>query len=190
MKRIQLFILVLYGVMASLPPPFDTVRGLNHNMISLDLHPTLYHPNATTSAVYPPHAHRRLNDFHRYRHLSRYEQQLRQHNWTWNGEYDQAFFTNQTLHHRSLAGGQLSQYQAVPLSQGYGTHFASLWVGTPTPQRKTVIVDTVRGKVMSLLWNRISTAFISLWIGHHLGKSLHGISLYGTWTIPIVTDLS
>jgi Xylanase inhibitor N-terminal len=40
------------------------------------------------------------------------------------------------------AGGQFNNYQAVPLSQGYGTHFANVWVGTPTPQRKTVIVDT------------------------------------------------
>lgn len=40
------------------------------------------------------------------------------------------------------AGGQFNNYQAVPLSQGYGTHFSNLWIGTPTPQRKTVIVDT------------------------------------------------
>jgi len=33
-------------------------------------------------------------------------------------------------------------YQAVPLSQGYGTHYANLWIGSPTPQRKTLIVDT------------------------------------------------
>jgi Xylanase inhibitor N-terminal len=39
-------------------------------------------------------------------------------------------------------GGQYNNYQAVPLSQGYGTHFANVWVGFPTPQRKTVIVDT------------------------------------------------
>ena len=28
------------------------------------------------------------------------------------------------------------------LYQGYGTHYVDLWVGTPTPQRQTVIVDT------------------------------------------------
>jgi hypothetical protein len=39
-------------------------------------------------------------------------------------------------------GGIFDNYQAVPLSQGYGTHFANIWVGSPTPQRKTVIVDT------------------------------------------------
>ena len=39
-------------------------------------------------------------------------------------------------------GGQYNNYQAVPLLQGYGTHFSIVWVGTPTPQRKTVIVDT------------------------------------------------
>jgi Xylanase inhibitor N-terminal len=39
-------------------------------------------------------------------------------------------------------GGQFDSYQAIPLSQGYGTHFANVWVGSPVPQRKTVIVDT------------------------------------------------
>jgi len=42
----------------------------------------------------------------------------------------------------STMGGQFNNYQAVPLLQGYGTHFSIVWVGTPTPQRKTVIVDT------------------------------------------------
>ena len=32
-------------------------------------------------------------------------------------------------------------YQTTPLSQGYGTHYATVYVGTP-PQRKSVIVDT------------------------------------------------
>jgi len=32
-------------------------------------------------------------------------------------------------------------FQTSPLHQGYGTHYATLWVGTP-PQRKSVIVDT------------------------------------------------
>jgi Xylanase inhibitor N-terminal len=39
-------------------------------------------------------------------------------------------------------GGVFDSYQAVPLSQGYGTHYANVWVGSPQPQRKTVIVDT------------------------------------------------
>jgi hypothetical protein len=180
-----------------LPPPLAVLRrssgsGSQHDkdgrlpLTTLELHPTWsllvdhHHENVTTttSAVYPPHTHRHLQDFHRRRHLSRYEQQsllLRMvaapaeflleeeedEMYSWNGEYDDAFFarierrshaddsmTNNTSsssqqHHRSLAGGQqLSQYQAVPLSQGYGTHFASVWVGSPTPQRKTVIVDT------------------------------------------------
>jgi len=36
----------------------------------------------------------------------------------------------------------LNDYQSAPLSQGLGTHYATVWVGTPTPQRKTLIVDT------------------------------------------------
>lgn len=31
------------------------------------------------------------------------------------------------------------------LYQGYGTHYIDLWVGSPTPQRQTVIVDTGSG---------------------------------------------
>jgi len=32
--------------------------------------------------------------------------------------------------------------QVSTLYQGYGTHYVDLWVGTPNPQRQTVIVDT------------------------------------------------
>jgi hypothetical protein len=42
----------------------------------------------------------------------------------------------------SLMGGKFDNYQGVPLSQGYGTHYVHLWVGKPTPQRQSVIVDT------------------------------------------------
>ena len=33
-------------------------------------------------------------------------------------------------------------YKTGALYQGYGTHYLDLWVGSPTPQRQTVIVDT------------------------------------------------
>ncbi|KAG7348126.1 xylanase inhibitor [Nitzschia inconspicua] len=35
--------------------------------------------------------------------------------------------------------------QVGALYQGYGTHYVDLWVGTPSPQRQTVIVDTGSG---------------------------------------------
>ena len=38
-------------------------------------------------------------------------------------------------------GGLFNTYQTSPLHQGYGTHYATIWVGTPS-QRKSVIVDT------------------------------------------------
>jgi len=101
---------------------------------------------------------RHLQDFHAYRHLSRYERQYRIQNGldlqaNWDGNYNlEDSIWNTTLDaslHRQLQsesqahyGGQFDNYQAVPLSQGYGTHFANVWVGSPTPQRKTVIVDT------------------------------------------------
>ncbi|KAL7537019.1 hypothetical protein ACHAXR_007540 [Thalassiosira sp. AJA248-18] len=34
-----------------------------------------------------------------------------------------------------------NSYQTSPLHQGYGTHYATIWVGTPS-QRKSVIIDT------------------------------------------------
>lgn len=44
--------------------------------------------------------------------------------------------------HPQNKGGQFNNYQAVPVSQGYGTHYANMWIGSPTLQRKTLIVDT------------------------------------------------
>jgi hypothetical protein len=35
--------------------------------------------------------------------------------------------------------------QVAGLFQGYGTHYADMWCGSPTPQRQTVIVDTGSG---------------------------------------------
>jgi hypothetical protein len=120
-------------------------------------------------------------DFHTFRHLSRYERQYRTlagHDLQigWNGTYEfndidqhqnqhnylnettDALSTipsrfrrltkkrekNQQQRQQSKSGGQFNNYQAVPLSQGYGTHFANVWVGSGPqgPQRKTVIVDT------------------------------------------------
>ena len=108
-----------------------------------------------------------LQEFHRYRHLSRFEIQFRLNHdlelkSDWDGTYenqewllddedenldvrktknssDSFFFRRRLAIHK---GGQYNNYQAVPLSQGYGTHYANVWVGSPRPQRKTLIVDT------------------------------------------------
>jgi len=37
------------------------------------------------------------------------------------------------------------QQQMGALYQGYGTHYVDVWIGSPTPQRQTVIVDTGSG---------------------------------------------
>lgn len=37
------------------------------------------------------------------------------------------------------------EYEVGGLYQGYGTHYVDVWVGSPTPQRQTVIVDTGSG---------------------------------------------
>ncbi|KAL3770675.1 hypothetical protein ACHAW5_001450 [Stephanodiscus triporus] len=42
-------------------------------------------------------------------------------------------------------GTRALQQQMGALYQGYGTHYIDLWVGSPTPQRQTVIVDTGSG---------------------------------------------
>eukprot|EP00980_Cylindrotheca_fusiformis_P028509 scaffold22607_cov123-Cylindrotheca_fusiformis.AAC.6 len=83
-------------------------------------------------------------DFQKFRHLSRHERNLRhslgldlQPYWYGNySNYSTVFFP----HHRELQ--QFNSYQSAPLSQGFGTHYVHLWIGTPTPQRQSVIVDT------------------------------------------------
>lgn len=108
-----------------------------------------------------------LEDFHQYRHLSRHERHFRQQNGIdlqldWDGIYvfdddnrtedvrnsskdatNDTRVQNSTKTGRELQrpsshfGGRFNNYQAVALSQGYGTHYAHAWVGSPTPQRKT-----------------------------------------------------
>ena len=68
----------------------------------------------------------RIQEWEEQRQYSRYEHDLRRRR-------------------RRLQQGEEEQSQDqqwVPLSQGYGTHYATVWVGSPTPQRKSVIVDT------------------------------------------------
>mmetsp|Transcript_1276 Transcript_1276/g.2920 ORF Transcript_1276/g.2920 Transcript_1276/m.2920 type:complete len:302 (+) Transcript_1276:257-1162(+) len=43
--------------------------------------------------------------------------------------------------HRPRSLSSPSQ-QLSPLYQGYGTHYLDLWLGLPTPQRQTAVVDT------------------------------------------------
>lgn len=142
-----------------------------------DVQEDWFHPN--TNAVYATIPKKEdqagferdelLEDFHRYRHLSRHERHYRQQNGLnlepdWDGVYvfhDESedgiinslenhvinATSNASIsHERSLqathVGGRFNNYQSVALSQGYGTHYASAWVGSPTPQRKTLIVDT------------------------------------------------
>ncbi len=105
----------------------------------------------------------RWKEFHAHRHLSRFERAYRiEHGLdlqtSWDGIYrlenDNGRRNNHTtrritsLLRRRLQkqqqhhGGRFNNFQVVPLSQGYGTHYANIWVGSPTPQRKSVIVDT------------------------------------------------
>ena len=111
-----------------------------------------------------------LIDVEAYRHLSRYERFYRLQGgldleFGWDGSYNESMFAisssssrgNQTgkwnrrrldekeapaSSFTKMKSGKFDNYQAVPLSQGYGTHIANIWVGSPKPQRKTVIVDT------------------------------------------------
>lgn len=79
-------------------------------------------------------------DFHAHRHLSRYERHYRQRQdlfEPFDGVYTDSNYTTE----RHLQAHE-DPYHVTPLNQGYGTHYVNLWVGSPTPQRKTVIVDT------------------------------------------------
>ena len=116
-------------------------------------------------------AEQHYKDFVQYRHLSRFERHFRESlgldlhpNWSGNYSNSEDIFRefhdsdilreeilnrsseSTATHHRelleSLVGGKFDQYQGVPLSQGYGTHYVHLWVGSPVPQRQSVIVDT------------------------------------------------
>jgi len=85
-----------------------------------------------------------LFEFHRFRHLSRWERRLRVQNkldlqLNWNRTYSRQMSEQEQ---QLLHGGQYINYAAAPLNQGYGTHYANLWVGHPKAQRKSVIVDT------------------------------------------------
>lgn len=46
---------------------------------------------------------------------------------------------------RHLQGNDFEARQVAGLFQGYGTHYADVWCGTPAAQRQTVIVDTGSG---------------------------------------------
>jgi len=86
-------------------------------------------------------------DFHLHRHLSRYERAFREREGLdlqldWNGTYSHQENRRIEEYEHIRHSGSYSHYQAVPLSQGYGTHYAHLWVGTPKAQRQSVIVDT------------------------------------------------
>lgn len=111
-------------------------------VISYDIHPTAQLTNNAEDghrslkemnykhAIYGPLEHfdsdNAKEDFDEHRHLSRFER----------SEQEKA-------QHRNLAATDQNKdlYQVTPLFQGYGTHYATVWVGTP-PQRKSVIVDT------------------------------------------------
>jgi hypothetical protein len=59
--------------------------------------------------------------------------------------------TNESDYEEIENGGLVEDGNFPPvigqLFQGFGTHFVDLWVGTPTPQRQTLIVDTGSGVV-------------------------------------------
>jgi hypothetical protein len=164
-----LFCLIFYSVQAKQVP---TSKGVVDSSVqTFHLHPTAslveerrqrrltqrknakpitpdewHHPES--NAVYAtlhgtPDSDAKL-DFHRHRHLSRFERHFRESNnldlqLDWSGSYSTLNTTSITSN-RKL--NSLNNYQAVPLSQGYGTHYANLWVGSPIPQRQSVIVDT------------------------------------------------
>ena len=105
----------------------------------------------------------RVRTFRRHRHLSRFERQYRLENGLdlelgmevdVEGDVaddqdgakdgDDGDGKNQNIRRNLLVHtpyNGVHPYQTTPLSQGYGTHYATVYVGTP-PQRKSVIVDT------------------------------------------------
>lgn len=106
-------------------PPINTTSISNNSSSENDNH----HLTSLLIKLYEQSEDhdRILQNFERSRRASRFEQQRRlQRN-------------NQAYDHRMNAS---SYIQSAPLSQGPGTHYATLWIGTPNPQRVTTIVDT------------------------------------------------
>jgi hypothetical protein len=73
-----------------------------------------------------------LKKFNEKRYLSKYERYHKERQ-----RRLQAIPQNHTT-----KSGFYEEFQSAPLAQGYGTHYVSLWVGYPTPQKQTLIVDT------------------------------------------------
>ena len=81
---------------------------------------TVLHPNATTTTTTTTEK-KKSHDRRSVRFPSR---------WT--------PYSRRSLEHYQQQ--QQQQHQGVPLVQGYGTHYVHIWVGTPIPQRQSVIV--------------------------------------------------
>jgi hypothetical protein len=81
--------------------------------------------------VPPHHVQKERRNRERQRHLLSHPEDRNDYDNNNNAETDQ---------NRRRAQGENAQ-QVGALYQGYGTHYADLWCGTP-PQRQTVIVDT------------------------------------------------
>ena len=132
---------------------FQGVLAASPGIISFDMHPTselldqdqsrrhlLFDSSASDSTP-------DLQDFHAHRHLSRYERHHRENaeidlQSGWEGIYTRIKIPTLRMTDATCLNRRKDPYHAAPLNQGYGTHYVNLWVGTPTPQRKTVIVDT------------------------------------------------
>jgi len=140
-------------------------RGVYSSIVELDEH----HWNETIYNTFVKEHNERVQEFNSKRHLSRYES-LHRRKLSGNQTYikdskesiaeykkkgDHRLLQNAANLRRppllddgndeineQLIGGLYNDFQSAPLSQGYGTHYATVWVGTPTPQRKTLIVDT------------------------------------------------
>ncbi|KAL3936942.1 MAG: hypothetical protein SGBAC_007843 [Bacillariaceae sp.] len=138
----------------------------NNNNNNNDLPEEWFHPNA--NAVYATFhgtnndEHPERIDFDKFRHWSRYERLMRHHHQLlqeskslssfgknqsllqphWDGNYEtlNRLSHDDPDHFRKLQ--QFDSYQSAPLSQGFGTHYIHLWIGSPLPQRQSVIVDT------------------------------------------------
>jgi Xylanase inhibitor N-terminal len=128
---------------------FHQKRSLTWNVSSLPSQ--WFHPktNAIYATLKKEEEYSKSNNselplqFHRMRHLSRWEQSFRvSKNMSFEGDWDKTY-NKRTLQDDVPSYLDRHEYYVVaPLNQGYGTHYAHIWVGSPKPQRQSVIVDT------------------------------------------------
>lgn len=81
----------------------------------------------------------------RQRHLTAISEETSTHSKHSRNSADRPHYSRHDARWLQETTSHVTPQSVAALYQGYGTHYADIWCGTPTPQRQTVIVDTGSG---------------------------------------------